>query len=131
MVANLLGRLFVKAKAVGLFQGFSAIDRGPTVPFIQFVDDSLFMLDADLEGLRNLQCIILMVEAATGMRVNWSKSTLSPVASVTEVEEMIDIIGCDALPLHIDYFGLPLGAKSSAKLIWNPMLDKMSRRLAL
>lgn len=55
MVADLLGRLSAKAKTVGLFEGFFATKRGLVVPFMQFVDDSIFMLNADLEGLRNLR----------------------------------------------------------------------------
>lgn len=34
MVADLLGRLSVKADAVGLFEGFFTIERGLVVPFI-------------------------------------------------------------------------------------------------
>lgn len=43
---------------------------------------------------------------------------------------MADILGCDVLPLPISYLGLPIGAKSSSKSIWNPVLEKMGSRLA-
>lgn len=46
------------------------------------------------------------------------------------MEYMASIIGCEVSPLPINYFGLPLGAKPSSKGIWNPVLEKMRRRLA-
>lgn len=70
------------------------------------------------------------MEVATGLKVNWSKSTISPVGYVPEVEEMVSVIGCDVLPLPIEYLRFPLGAKSSSKSIWNLVLEKMGSRLA-
>lgn len=46
-----------------MLEGFAPNEGGPSIPFIQFVDDSLFMLEADLEGLRNLKCIVMLFEA--------------------------------------------------------------------
>lgn len=130
MVANLLGRLLAKAKDVGLIERFSTIEGSPTVPFIQFADDSLFMLKADFDGLRNLRCILLMVEAAIGPRVNWSNTNLSPVGNVPEVEDMANVLDREVLPLLISYLGFPLRAKSSSKSFWNPILEKMGSKLA-
>lgn len=130
MVADLLGRLLAKAETVGLFKGFSAIAGCPTTPFIQFADDLLFLLNTDLEEVRNLRCILLIMKAVIGLKVNWSKSTLSSVGNVLVMEELACIIGCEVRPLPISYLGLPLGAKTSSKSIWNPVLKKMGRKLA-
>lgn len=73
-------------------------EGGLSVPFIQFDDDSLFLLKAELEGLKNLRCILFMVEATTGLKVNWGKMTLSPIGNVHEMEDMENILGCDMLP---------------------------------
>lgn len=70
-----------------------------------------------------------MVEAAIGLRVNWSNSTLSPVGDVPGVKDMASVIRCDVISLPIDYLGLPLRAKPSSKEICNPVLDKMGNRL--
>lgn len=86
MVADLLGRLTTKAKVVGLIEGFLSINGSPIVLFIQFAADSLFLLKAQMEGHRNLRCILLIMEAATGLKVNWSKSLLCSVGNVPEME---------------------------------------------
>lgn len=70
MVADLVGRLAAKAVKVGLIEGFEIKEGGLSVSFIQFADDSLFLLKAELEGLRNLRCILLMVETASSLKVN-------------------------------------------------------------
>lgn len=130
MVADSLGRLVAKVEVVGLIEGFLAVDGCPATPFIQFVDDSLFLLKADGESLQNLRCILLVMEAAMGFKVNWSKSILSPVGNVPGIAELADVIGCEVLPLPISYLGFALGVKASSKAIWNPVLAKMGSKLA-
>ena len=46
------------------------------------------------------------------------------------IEELADILGCKTSQLPMKYLGLPLGAKFKAKDIWNPIIEKMERRLA-
>lgn len=70
IVADLLGRMVRKATAVGLIQGFSLPSGGPSIPFIQFADDSLFLLKAEVDDLKNFRCILLIMEVATGLKVN-------------------------------------------------------------
>lgn len=110
---------------MGLIEGFSAREGSFAIPFIQYTDDSLFFIKVDVEGLRNLRCILLIVDAATGMKVNWSKSTISPVGVVPEIEEMADVLRCEVIPLPTSYLGLPLGVKAPSNVIWNPVLEKM------
>lgn len=102
---------------------------GLTVPFIQFADDSLFLMKADEEGIKNLKCILLIMEVATSLKVNWSKSALSPVRDVSGIEVMADILGCDVIPLPTSYLGFPLGAKASSYSIWNPIVKKLGCKL--
>lgn len=88
------------------------------------------MLNLRVEGLRNLRCILLIMEVATGLKMNWCKSMVSPVAEVPCIDEIASILGCDVAKLPITYLGLPLSAKSSSKVIWNPIIEKMGNRLS-
>lgn len=112
IVANLLERMAAKANSVGLIEGFELSSEGPTVPFIQFADDSLFCLKAEVEGMKNLKCILLIMEAVTGLKVSWAKSSFSLVGVCPDVNEIASILGRDIVPHLIIYLGLPLGAKS-------------------
>lgn len=117
--------MVAKAESVGLVKGFP-FRVGLSVPFIQFADNSLFMLNVDLEGMQNPRCILLIMETATSLKVNWGKSTLSPVGSTSNDGELAGVLNCNVEPLPISYFSLPLGAKYFSKIIWNPVIERMS-----
>lgn len=102
----------------------------PSIFFIQFADDSLFMLKVEVEEMGNLRCILLIMEATTSLKVIWSKSTVSPISDVPFVGEVTSILCCDIAPLPISYLGLPLSAEASSKAIWNLVIEKLGRRLS-
>ena len=49
---------------------------------------------------------------------------------VPDLERLADILGCKTAQLPMNYLGLPLGAKFKSKTIWDPILEKMERKLA-
>lgn len=106
-----------KAESVVLLEGFSSIVGGLSIPFIHFVDDFIFMLKVDLEGMRSLRCILLILEVVTELKVNLSKSALSPIGDVSNIEELASILACDVVSLPITYLGLPFVVKLSSKTI--------------
>lgn len=88
------------------------------------------MVKVDMEGLQNLRCLLLIMELATGLKVNWSKFTLNPVGCVPTIERLVAVLECGVKSLPITYLGLPLGAKSSSLAIWNPVLERLSTKLS-
>ena len=46
------------------------------------------------------------------------------------MEELVEILGCQQSSLPLKYLGLLLGASHKEETIWNPVLEKMERRLA-
>lgn len=86
--------------------GFSPTVGGSSIPFIQFADDSLFMLKADPKTLRMLQSILLILKVVTELKVNLYKSSLSPVKRVPNLEEFASLIGCQMAALLISCLGL-------------------------
>ena len=57
------------------------------------------------------------------------KSELVPVGVVPKIEMLVDVLGCKQGSLPMKYLGLPLGGKFK-KILWNPTLEKMERRMA-
>ena len=53
-----------------------------------------------------------------------------PVGVVNNIELFLVVLGYKQDSLPMKYLGLPLGAKFKEKTIWNPILEKMERRLA-
>ena len=53
-----------------------------------------------------------------------------PVRDVHNFHELVEILGYRESALPLKYLSLPLGASFKDKSIWNPILEKMERRLA-
>ncbi len=52
-----------------------------------------------------------------------------PVEEVPNLEDLVQILGCKIVSPPMKYLGLPLGATFKAKLIWNPIIERMEKRL--
>ena len=53
-----------------------------------------------------------------------------PVGGVPNLEVLVGLLGCGQSSLPLKYLGLPLGAKFKDLPDWNPILERMERRLA-
>lgn len=80
--------------------------------------------------MENLRCTLLIMETATGLKVNWSKSTISAVGDTPNDRRLAEVLECEMVSLLITYLGLPLGAKPSSVNIWNPVIERMGRKLS-
>ncbi|XP_030924757.1 uncharacterized protein LOC115951746 [Quercus lobata] len=103
--------------------------RSLVVSHLLFVDNTLNFSNADLDQLLILRIVLIWFEAGTGLKINLSKSELVPVGVVHNIELLLSVLGCKQGSLPMNYLGLSLGAKLKDKTIWNPILDKMERRL--
>jgi hypothetical protein len=117
----------------GLLSSFLVGDRGIStlmMPHLLFANDTLIFSAAEHDQILNLRYVLTWFEAITGLRINLGKSELVLVGDVLDVEGLADILGCKTASLPMQYLRLPLGAKFKSKDIWNPVLEKVERRLA-
>ena len=77
-----------------------------------------------------LHMVLVWFEAVSDLKVNLSKSEWVAVGAVHNFELLVAVLGCKQGSLPLKYLGLPLGAKYKDKTIWNPILEKMERKLA-
>uniref|UniRef100_A0A2N9EX59 Reverse transcriptase domain-containing protein n=1 Tax=Fagus sylvatica TaxID=28930 RepID=A0A2N9EX59_FAGSY len=70
------------------------------------------------------------VGAMDRLKINLNKSEMVPVGSVLDMKELAGIMGCKIIQLPMTYLGLPLGANFKSKSIWDPILEKMERKLS-
>jgi hypothetical protein len=63
------------------------------------------------------------------LKINWGKFELVSIGFVLEVEELAFILGWIVSKLPMKYLGLPLGARFKSHEIWDPILEKMEKRL--
>ena len=100
------------------------------VSHLLFTDDTLVFCDANIDQMLILHMVLIWFEAVFGLKVNLGKSKLVAVGAVLNMEILVAVLGCNQGSLPMKYLGLPLGAKFKDKSIWNPILEKMERKLA-
>ena len=64
------------------------------------------------------------------MRVNGGKSEIVPVGGVENLNVLACVLCCRVGSLPMTYLSMPLGAHCKDSSIWNPIIEKMERRLS-
>ena len=65
-----------------------------------------------------------------GLKVNVAKSEMVPIGEVNNVHALAETLGCRVGVLPMTYLGMPLGASNKSPSIWNPILEKIERKIA-
>ena len=133
IVMEALSRLMDRAVHGGHLSGFMvgiSEGREVMVSHLLFADDTLMLCEAAPLQIVKLGCVLTWFEAISGLKINLGKSEMVPVGVVPNMENLAGILGCNCAALPIKYLGLPLGAKFKETAIWNPIIEKMERRLA-
>ena len=100
------------------------------VTHLFFANDTLVLCDADLRQILFLQLVLFWFEVIFGLKINMGKSKLVPMGVVQNIVDMVDVLGCRQGSFPLKYLGLPLGGNVRDSSIWNPIIEKMERRLA-
>ena len=91
---------------------------------------SLSILYSNIDQMLILRMVLIWFKAVSGLKVNLGKSELVAVGAAHNMDLLVAVLGCKQGSLPMKYLGLPLGAKFKDKSIWNPILEKMERKLA-
>ena len=131
IVMDASSKMLDKVVRDGLMSG---IRVGPTgnslqVTHLLFVDDTLVLCNADLGQILFLWLVLFWFEVVYGLKINMGKSELVLVGVVPNIADVVDVLGCKQDSFLMKYLGLPLGANVKDSSIWNPIIEKMERRL--
>ena len=128
-----LSRMLDVAATTSQFLGFSVGNTSGNsmmVSHLLFADDTLIFCDTDPMQIASLRAILVRFEEVSGLRINLGKCELVPIGVVHNMDVLVEMLGCRQSSLPLRYLGLLLGAKFKELSIWNPILEKMERRLA-
>lgn len=68
-------------------------------------------------------------EGVTSLKVNLAKSALIGVGEVPNLDMLATDLGCRIGSLPVTYLGLPIGAQYKSVNVWNPVVERIQRRL--
>lgn len=96
-----------------------------------YADDTMAFCDATPEQISFRRMMLEIFEATTGLKVNRRKSNIFPVKEVLQIQVLANILGCRVEKLPIVYLGMPLGSKHKAGEIWDGIIERTEKTLAL
>ena len=109
IIGEALSRMLSKAEACNLIHGFKPSQNAPSVSHLQYLDDTLLFCDADEDQIKNLVAILRCFKAVSGLRINFSKSSILGV-SIEDISlhHYATILGCRVDSFPSTYLGVPL-----------------------
>ncbi|KAF3645754.1 putative COP9 signalosome complex subunit 4-like [Capsicum annuum] len=120
------------AKERAWIRGFQVGTRATNnleITHLQYADDTLVFCEAEKDQMLFLRVIFIIFEVVFGLHINWGKSFIYPINEVVEVDNLAAILGGRVGELPTIYLGMPLGAKSKSKGIWNGVIEKCEKKL--
>lgn len=97
---------------------------------IQYADDKLLFLQADVHQLFALKCLLRSFADSTGLQINFAKSLLVPInVSEEKAQHLARTFGCVVGSLPFTYLGLPLGTTRPTVTDFLPLICRIERRL--
>ena len=103
---------------------------GVRISHLLFANDTILFCDASREQLLSIRLALSCFQAFTGLKVNVGKSEIVLVGEVNNLAELASIFHCRVGSLPLKYLGMPLGTSFKTAFIWNPILEKMEKKLS-
>ncbi|RVX05099.1 hypothetical protein CK203_020224 [Vitis vinifera] len=113
-----------------MLEGFRVGRNKTRVSHLQFADDTIFFSNTREEDLQTLKSLLLAFGHISGLKVNLDKSNIYGInLDQAHISRLAETLECKASGWPILYLGLPLGGNPRAGGFWDPVIERISRRL--
>jgi hypothetical protein len=120
--------LMVKGAEYQIFKSLAGIK--PLQRISIFADDVVLFIRPEENELLVTQEILRIFGGASGLKVNYSKTTAMLIRGSEELEERVkECLGCNIAKFLIKYLGLPLALRPLTRSEWQPWLDGVTHFL--
>jgi hypothetical protein len=104
---------------------------GSPCPVLQYADDTLIIVRADAAGAVRLKEILEQFAAATGLTINFQKSTLVPMhVPELDLASIRDGLGYRVEGFPQTYLGLPLSSEKLKIAQFSPLIARVDKYLS-
>ncbi|XP_026410545.1 uncharacterized protein LOC113305757 [Papaver somniferum] len=109
--------------------GFQVEDEETVISHLQFADDTLLFVDANVEDVRRLLIILTSFELLKIMKLKLEKSSMISVGADEFIGDLALELGCKVEKLPFKYLGLPIGATTRCTSVWEEVIKRMEVKL--
>jgi hypothetical protein len=103
---------------------------GSDFSIVQYVDDTLLVLEAFAKQLISLKAILNTFVDSTRLKVNYQKSYIDPInVSAEKMYILANTFGCQIGNFPFTYLGLPMGTTKPKVEDFLPLVHRIERRL--
>ena len=107
------------------------MDSDSPCAVLQYADDTLLVLRGDVADVQALKNILQAFSEATGLKINYSKSTLVPIhMDAGLAADCVTIMGCAHQSFPQNYLGLPLSASKLPVSVFSTYVDRTDKFLS-
>jgi hypothetical protein len=108
------------------------IDRNDLdFPIIQYADDTLLIMPADLDQLKSLKTALQQYSMSMGLKINFGKSQLIPINVSQELTDSLAAeFGCQIGQMPFTYLGLSLRTTKPRMNDLMPLVCRLERKLS-
>lgn len=107
------------------------LSSGQPCPVLQYADDTLIVIRGVQDNVQRLKMILDDFAAATGLQINFSKTTAVPIhLDEATAQQCISILGCKRESFPWTYLGLPLSVNKLSRHAYSPYIAKSDRYMA-
>lgn len=100
-------------------------------PVLQYADDTLILVRADTSNVAKLRSALDSFTLATGLKINYSKSTAVPLhVDDGTLHNLMDILQCKQDTFPQTYLGLPLSNVKLKLSAFSPLIAKVDKKLS-
>ena len=135
LLFNIVGEgitgLMREAVQKNLYRSYMAGKKKEPINILQYVDDTVFVGEAEWENVIVLKAMLRGFELASGLKINYAKSQFGIIGGrVNWVNQAAQILKCRQLQTPFCYLGIPIGAKPSSNMVWEPLISKYESKLS-
>ena len=130
---EVLSRTLKKTEEGGFIQGFHVgpiNSTGVHVSHLLLANDTILFCDASREQMLSIRLVLTCFQAFIGLKVNVEKSEIVPIGQVQNIQSLANILQGKVGSLPMIYSGVPLGTLYKIASIWNPILERMEKKLS-
>lgn len=100
-------------------------------PVLQYADNTIILVHADHASVQRLKATLDMFAAATGLVINYNKSTATPMhVRPAPLPPLLEALGCHDGSFPQTYLGLPLSNVKLPLAAFAPLIARVDRYLA-